>query len=130
MHLGNTSTRKRILLPLADPRDQFAELRFRRRPPEQGVMVFDPVTGAVRLAVALARLDPSRPVVVEAESSKVGDCRVPPQLWKAMIAAPRVAIAAPLARQEKRDREATRVRPARSRIFIPSVLFGPDRALE
>ncbi|GGZ90285.1 hypothetical protein GCM10011617_06490 [Novosphingobium arvoryzae] len=40
------------------------------------------------------------------------------------------AIAAPLARQEKRDREATRVRPARSRIFIPSVLFGPDRALE
>ena len=26
---------------------------------------------------------------VEAESSKVGDCRVPPQLWKAMVAAPR-----------------------------------------
>ena len=40
------------------------------------------------------------------------------------------AIAAPLARQEKRDREATRIRPARARIFIPSVLFGPDRALE
>jgi tRNA 2-selenouridine synthase len=47
------------------------------------------------LALALARLDPARPVVVEAESSKIGECRVPPQLWKAMVAAPRVAIAAP-----------------------------------
>ncbi len=51
----------------------------------------------VALALELARLDPSRPVVVEAESSKVGNCRVPPQLWKAMVAAPRVAIAAPRA---------------------------------
>jgi tRNA 2-selenouridine synthase len=47
------------------------------------------------LALALAALDPTRPVVVEAESSKIGDCRVPPELWKAMVAAPRVAIAAP-----------------------------------
>jgi tRNA 2-selenouridine synthase len=47
------------------------------------------------LAVALARLDPKRPVVVEAESSKIGNCRVPPEIWKAMVAAPRVAIAAP-----------------------------------
>ena len=51
----------------------------------------------VALAMALARLDPARPVVVEAESSKVGDCRLPPELWKAMVAAPRVAIAAPRA---------------------------------
>ena len=51
----------------------------------------------VALAMEMARLDPARPVVVEAESSKVGDCRVPPQLWKAMVAAPRVAIVAPLA---------------------------------
>lgn len=49
------------------------------------------------LAMALARLDPSRPVVIEAESSKVGDCRLPPELWKAMQAAPRIAIAAPVA---------------------------------
>ncbi len=49
------------------------------------------------LALALARLDPTRPVVVEAESSKIGDCRMPPELWKAMVAAPRVAIAAPRA---------------------------------
>lgn len=49
------------------------------------------------LALALAQLDPDRPVVVEAESSKIGNCRVPPELWKAMVAAPRVAIAAPRA---------------------------------
>ena len=47
--------------------------------------------------MALARLDPSKPVVVEAESSKVGNCRLPPELWKAMIRAPRLAIAAPRA---------------------------------
>lgn len=50
-----------------------------------------------RLALALARLDPARPVVVEAESAKVGDCRLPPKLWRAMVAAPRVAIEAPRA---------------------------------
>lgn len=49
------------------------------------------------LAQALVQLDPTRPVVVEAESSKVGDCRLPPMLWKAMQAAPRVVIAAPVA---------------------------------
>jgi tRNA 2-selenouridine synthase len=46
------------------------------------------------LALALAGLDPTRPVVVEAESSKIGERWVPPELWKAMVAAPRVAIAA------------------------------------
>jgi tRNA 2-selenouridine synthase len=46
------------------------------------------------LALAIARLDPTRPVVIEAESSKVGECRLPPEIWKAMVAAPRVAIAA------------------------------------
>ncbi len=50
-----------------------------------------------RLATALAALDPARPVVVEAESSKVGDLGVPKQLWAAMRAAPRVRIAAPAA---------------------------------
>lgn len=49
-----------------------------------------------RLAMALAALDPARPVVVEAESAKVGDCALPPRLWRAMCAAPRLAIAAPL----------------------------------
>jgi tRNA 2-selenouridine synthase len=49
------------------------------------------------LALALSALDLSRPVVVEAESSKIGNCRLPPEIWKAMVAAPRVAIAAPRA---------------------------------
>jgi tRNA 2-selenouridine synthase len=49
------------------------------------------------LALALAGLDPTRPVVLEAESSKIGNCRLPPEIWKAMVAAPRVAISAPRA---------------------------------
>lgn len=49
-----------------------------------------------RLALALEGLDPARPVVVEAESSKVGECRLPPGLWKAMASAPRVALRVPL----------------------------------
>ena len=48
-----------------------------------------------RLALALARLDPGRPVVVEAESAKVGECRLPPKLWRAMVMAPRISIEAP-----------------------------------
>ena len=49
-----------------------------------------------RLAMALAALDPTRPVVVEAESSKIGNCRLPPELWKAMSRAPRISLAASL----------------------------------
>ncbi len=47
------------------------------------------------LAMKIATLDPLRPVVVEAESSKVGNIRLPAQLWKAMQTAPRLAISAP-----------------------------------
>ncbi len=50
-----------------------------------------------RLALALAALDPTRPVVVEAESSKIGNCRLPPEIWKAMQRAPRVALRATVA---------------------------------
>ncbi|MFO1175840.1 MAG: tRNA 2-selenouridine(34) synthase MnmH [Paracoccaceae bacterium] len=50
-----------------------------------------------RLALELARLDPSRPVIVEAESSRVGALMLPKQLWAAMCAAPRMRIVAPLA---------------------------------
>ena len=46
------------------------------------------------LAAALARLDPARPVVSEAESSKVGEIALPPSLWAAMRAAPRVEVTA------------------------------------
>lgn len=50
-----------------------------------------------RLAMALAGLDPSRPVVIEAESASIGRLRLPPPLWKAMCAAPRLALEAPVA---------------------------------
>jgi tRNA 2-selenouridine synthase len=45
----------------------------------------------------VAGLDPARPVVIEAESSKVGDLMVPPSVWKAMTGAPRVEVTAPVA---------------------------------
>ncbi|WP_022702647.1 tRNA 2-selenouridine(34) synthase MnmH [Pseudorhodobacter ferrugineus] len=48
------------------------------------------------LAAAISQLDPTRVVVVEAESSKVGNCRLPPMLWKAMAAAKRLEIVAPV----------------------------------
>ncbi len=49
-----------------------------------------------RIACALAQLDPAKPVLVEAESSKIGKMIVPPMVWKAMCAAPRIDISAPL----------------------------------
>jgi len=49
------------------------------------------------LAGALSRLDPARPVLVEAESSKIGDRFVPPAIWAAMKPAPRIEVEAPLA---------------------------------
>lgn len=49
-----------------------------------------------RLLAALDALDMSRPIVAEAEASKVGDRMVPPTLWEAMQAAPRITLAAPL----------------------------------
>ena len=49
------------------------------------------------IAMNLALADPARPVVVEAESSKVGERMVPPSVWAAMQAAPRIAIDVPVA---------------------------------
>lgn len=43
----------------------------------------------------LRTLDPNRPVYVEAESRQVGRLRVPPRVWAAMQAAPRISIQAP-----------------------------------
>ncbi|MEQ5872914.1 tRNA 2-selenouridine(34) synthase MnmH [Sagittula sp. NFXS13] len=47
------------------------------------------------LAQALLALDPTRPVVVEAESSKIGDIVLPPSLWEVMKAAPWIEVFAP-----------------------------------
>lgn len=49
-----------------------------------------------RLAVALSALDPARPVLIEAESSKIGRLFLPPSVWGAMKTAPRIAITAPI----------------------------------
>jgi tRNA 2-selenouridine synthase len=48
-----------------------------------------------RLLAALETLEPSRPIVVEAESSKIGQINLPPALWRAMALAPRIELAAP-----------------------------------
>ena len=47
-----------------------------------------------RLAQCIATLDPARPVVIEAESHKVGTRIVPPSLWALMKTAPVVRVTA------------------------------------
>jgi tRNA 2-selenouridine synthase len=54
-----------------------------------------------RLLAALDQLDPARPILVEAESSKIGDLNIPPTLWKAMAAAPRIELRAPRERRAR-----------------------------
>ena len=49
-----------------------------------------------QLAVALARLDPARPVLLEGESAKVGEIQLPKGLWTALRTAPRLRLVAPL----------------------------------
>ena len=49
-----------------------------------------------QLALQVSALDPERPVVVEAESSRIGEVELPKAIWAALRAAPRVRIAAPV----------------------------------
>ena len=48
-----------------------------------------------RLLAALEALDPALPILVEAESSKIGERMIPPTLWKPMTEAPRVTLKVP-----------------------------------
>jgi tRNA 2-selenouridine synthase len=48
------------------------------------------------LVQALDGLDPSRPVLIEAESARIGSVRVPPALWTAMKGSPRIVVEAPV----------------------------------
>src|SRR5690606_26007138 len=50
-----------------------------------------------RLAMALAGLDPARPVVVEAESSRIGGLALPRAMWRAICEAPRLRLSVPVA---------------------------------
>ena len=52
-------------------------------------------------AVALRQMDPDRPVVVEAESSKIGKIALPASVWSAMRVAPRIIIQSPMAARAK-----------------------------
>ena len=44
----------------------------------------------------LRRFDPAKPILVEAESNRIGRCEIPKRLWTAMQAAPRITITAPV----------------------------------
>lgn len=50
-----------------------------------------------RLALALEAIDPARPLLLEAESARIGDLNLPRGIWRAMIAAPRIRLEVPLA---------------------------------
>jgi len=54
-----------------------------------------------RLLQVIDGLDPARPVVVEAESSKIGNLMVPPSFWQAMQSAPRIELTAPRAERAR-----------------------------
>ncbi|MGR3745264.1 MAG: tRNA 2-selenouridine(34) synthase MnmH [Pseudooceanicola nanhaiensis] len=97
---GNTGSAKTEILNLLPARGvQVIDLEglARHRGSLFGAMGDQPGQRAFesRLAVEIAALDPARPVVVEAESAKVGECIVPPRLWKAMQRAPRIALCVP-----------------------------------
>ena len=49
-----------------------------------------------RLAIALESLDAARPVLVEAESSRIGTITVPKAMWQAICAAPRLQMHVPV----------------------------------
>lgn len=46
------------------------------------------------LAGVMCQFDPAKPVIVEAESSKIGERNLPPTLWTALRAAPRIRVEA------------------------------------
>lgn len=54
-----------------------------------------------RLAAVLEAVDPARPLVLEAESSRIGAINLPASIWAAMIAAPRLRLEVPLAERAR-----------------------------
>lgn len=99
---GNTGTAKTALLTLvADQGVQVIDLEGLAN--HRGSL-FGAMAGGqpaqkgfeTRLAMAAQALDPARPVLVEGESSKIGEVNLPPGLWQAMKSAPRLVIEAPL----------------------------------
>lgn len=98
---GYTGTAKTELLPLLAARGvQVIDLEglANHRGSLLGGMGDQPSQKAFESALAgrLCEMDATRPVLVEAESSKIGDILIPPSLWDAMKSAPWVEVAAPL----------------------------------
>lgn len=99
---GYTGTAKTQLLPLLSKRGvQVIDLEGLAR--HRGSLLGDMPGGQpsqkgfeTALVQALHGLDPARPVLVEAESSKIGGLNLPPSLWDGMKAAPWVEVTAPL----------------------------------
>ena len=46
------------------------------------------------IAAALAKLDSKRPVLIEAESNRIGRCEIPKRLWQSMLNAPVISVQA------------------------------------
>lgn len=72
-----------------------------------------------QLALAIEGLDPTRPVLVEAESSRIGQITLPKAIWQAIIAAPRIRLDVPLA-----------ARAAHLASHYGDVVADPDRLSE
>ena len=96
---GNTGTAKTAILNRAAGQALDLEGMANHRGSVLGGMGAQPTQKGFEreLALALGRLTAARPVLVEAESSKVGQIVLPPALFKAMRAAPRIRIEADLA---------------------------------
>jgi len=98
---GYTGTAKTELLPyLAQRGVQVIDLEglANHRGSLLGSIGGQPAQKGFESAVArqLCRLDPARPVLVEAESSKIGDLLIPPSLWQGMKKAPWIEVSAPI----------------------------------
>ena len=98
---GNTGTAKTALLQrLAADGVQVIDLEglARHRGSMFGAQGEQPAQKGFEsaLAVEMAALDPAHPVVIEAESARIGTLRLPPSLWQAMVTAPVIRIEAPL----------------------------------
>ena len=64
--------------------------------PQPGQRLFES-----RLNDVLRSFDPSKPVYLESESSRIGQIQLPKDLWKEIIAAPQVVITTPRERRAK-----------------------------
>ena len=89
--LGRLATLGVQTLDLEGLADHRGSLFGATRTPQPSQKTFE-----TRLYAAIEALDLSRPVVVEAESSRIGQVTLPPVLWAAMKSAPRIQLNAPL----------------------------------